>query len=102
MKIEKERKVVSLMIDIYYKKHSTLKEKIELLDYVNLRLTKCPFSDNKTFCSNCKIHCYNPLMQERIKQVMRYAGPRMLFYHPIIAISHLIESKKEKKKYGKK
>jgi hypothetical protein len=37
-------------------------------------------------------------MREKIKEIMRFSGPRMIFYHPIMAIRHLIESKKEKQK----
>jgi hypothetical protein len=54
--------------------------------------------ETKTFCSNCKVHCYKPEMREKIKEIMRFSGPRMIFYHPIMAIRHLIESKKEKQK----
>ena len=91
------------MIDLYYKKHKELSngEKEELKKYVELRLNKCPFQENKTFCSNCKIHCYKKDMQEKIIMVMRYSGPRMILYHPILAIRHLRESKREKKN-GKK
>jgi hypothetical protein len=35
-------------------------------------------------------------MREKIREIMRFSGPRMIFYHPIMAIRHLIESKKEK------
>ena len=35
---------------------------------------------------------------EKIREVMRFSGPRMLFHHPIAAIRHVVESKKEKKK----
>jgi hypothetical protein len=35
-------------------------------------------------------------MREKIKEVMRFSGPRMIFCHPIMAIRHLIESKREK------
>ncbi len=107
MKIEKEQKVSFLMIDIYCKKkHHVKKNDVcleckELKEYVKLRLSKCPFGENKTFCSNCKIHCYKKDMQEKIRNVMRFSGPRMILYHPILAIRHLIESKKEKKN-GKK
>jgi hypothetical protein len=103
MKIEKEKKISFLMIDLYYKKHKELSngEKEELKKYVELRLNKCPFQENKTFCSNCKIHCYKKDMQEKIIMVMRYSGPRMILYHPILAIRHLRESKREKKN-GKK
>lgn len=99
MKIEKEKRISFLMIDLYYKKHKELSngEKEELKKYVELRLNKCPFQENKTFCSNCKIHCYKKDMKEKIIMVMRYSGPRMIFYHPILAIRHLRESKREKK-----
>ena len=44
------------------------------------------------------VHCYQPQMREQIRQVMRYSGPRMLLYHPVLAIWHLVCSNKEKKK----
>lgn len=106
MKLEKEQKVVDLMIDIYCKKkHKSKKKNLcedckELKEYVHLRLNKCPFKENKTFCSNCKIHCYQKEKREKIREVMRFSGPRMIFYHPLLAIKHVIESKKEKKKNG--
>jgi hypothetical protein len=36
-------------------------------------------------------------MREKIREVMRFSGPRMIFYHPITAIRHVIESKKGKR-----
>ena len=54
-----------------------------------------------TFCSNCKVHCYKPEMREKIREVMRFSGPRMILYHPIMAIRHVIESRKEKKRLEK-
>lgn len=107
MKIYKEMEVVDLMIDIYYKKQIRLDEgknveKKDLINYCHYRLSKCPFKDNKPFCSNCKIHCYDKIHQELIRKVMRYSGPRMMIYHPIIAIRHLIESSKNKKMIKRK
>lgn len=107
MKIYKEKEVVDLMIDIYYKKKikkdiSKRVEKEDLKKYCAYRLSLCPFKDKKPFCSNCKIHCYDKVHKELIKEVMRYSGPRMLLYHPIIAIKHVIESKKNKKMINKK
>ena len=43
----------------------------------------------KPTCRLCPIHCYKREMKERMRQVMRYAGPRMLLYHPLIALRHL-------------
>jgi hypothetical protein len=37
-------------------------------------------------------------MKEKIREVMRFSGPRMIFYHPVMAIRHLVESKREKQK----
>ncbi len=90
------------MIDLYYKHHKGLEnERDDLKAYVALRLSKCPFGDKKTFCSNCKIHCYKPEYREQIRKVMRYSGPRMMFYHPILAVSHVFQSIKEKHKQKK-
>ena len=49
-----------------------------------------PFGVNKPVCSECKIHCFKPEMRSQIKEVMRFAGPRMNFKHPVLAIHHLI------------
>ena len=102
-KREKEKRTVSLMISIYCKKkHRTNKELCEeckaLNEYAMLRSDKCPFMETKTFCSNCKVHCYKPEMREKIRTVMRFSGPRMIFHHPIMAIGHVIATKNEKKR----
>jgi hypothetical protein len=63
----------------------------ELLDYALHRLEACPFRAHKSVCAACPIHCYRPAMREKIRAVMRYAGPRMLFRHPLLAMGHLID-----------
>ena len=105
-KREREKRTVSLMIRIYCKKkHGTRKglcPECEALDaYARMRSDKCPFMETKTFCSNCKVHCYKVDMREKIRAVMRFSGPRMILSHPIMAIRHVIESKKEKKRLEK-
>lgn len=105
-KREKEKELVSQMISLYCKrKHGNKKglcEQCEELEaYAKMRSDKCPFMETKTFCSNCRVHCYQPAMREKIKEVMRFSGPRMIFTHPIIAIKHVIEAKKEKKQLEK-
>lgn len=102
-KREREKKMVSQMIQLYCKKQHHSKDGLctecAALDaYARMRSEKCPFMETKTFCSNCKVHCYKPEMREKIREVMRFSGPRMLFHHPIAAIRHVVESKKEKKK----
>lgn len=100
-KRKKEQYVVRQMILLYCrKKHKKqLGELCEdcrkLADYATQRSEKCPFMEHKTFCSNCKVHCYKPEMREQIRKVMRFSGPRMILYHPVLAIWHLISSKLE-------
>lgn len=86
-KREKEKQIVQLMIELYEKKKKV--DLTDLKEYAFLRIDRCPFMENKTFCSQCKVHCYNKENREKIKEVMRFSGPRMLFYHPILAIKHM-------------
>lgn len=32
-------------------------------------------------------------MKEKIRNVMRYSGPRMILHHPIMAIRHVIDKR---------
>lgn len=102
-KREREKRIVSQMIALYCKKKHGVKGGLcsdcAALDaYARQRSDKCPFMETKTFCSNCKVHCYKPEMRERIRDVMRFSGPRMLLHHPVTAVRHVIETKKEKQK----
>lgn len=102
-KREREKKIVSEMIALYCRKKHGTKGKIcadcAALDaYARMRSDKCPFMETKTFCSNCRVHCYKPEMREKIREVMRFSGPRMLTVHPVMAVRHVIESKREKKR----
>lgn len=40
-------------------------------------------------------------MWEKIRAVMRFSGPRMIFHHPVAAVWHVIETKREKKRLEK-
>lgn len=102
-KREREKEVVSLMIELYCRKQHHTKERLceecrKLNEYARMRSDKCPFMETKTFCSNCKVHCYKPEMREKIREVMRFSGPRMIFHHPVMAVRHVIESKREKRR----
>lgn len=115
-KRQKEQYVVEEMIRLYCQKNhfgkSSGKEEGKswggrdricdecraLLDYARQRSEKCPFMEEKNFCVNCRVHCYQPEKRDAIRKVMRFSGPRMLFYHPLLAIWHLICSKREKRR----
>jgi hypothetical protein len=62
-----------------------------LLDYATLRLERCRFGAEKPTCANCPVHCYQRDRREQIKVVMRYAGPRMLWQHPIMSLRHWLD-----------
>jgi hypothetical protein len=106
-KREREKKMVSdEMIALYCRKNhgtrGTLCPECAALNlYAQQRSDKCPFMETKTFCSNCKVHCYKPEMREKIRAVMRFSGSRMIFHHPVAAIRHVIETKKEKRRLEK-
>jgi hypothetical protein len=91
------------MIRIYCSAHHTSTAQLcpdctELLYYAEQRLQKCPFAPNKGPCSKCTTHCYKPEYRTRIIEVMRFAGPRMLTRHPILAVDHLLLSRRKRKK----
>lgn len=48
----------------------------------------------KKFCSSCKIHCYREEERKKIREVMKFSGPRMLIYHPLLVIKHSVQSNK--------
>lgn len=106
-KREREKRMVSEMIRLYCRKNHHCKiglcEECSALEtYAAQRSDRCPFMETKTFCSNCKVHCYQPEMREKIRKVMRFSGPRMIFHHPVAAVRHVIETKKEKKRLEEK
>ncbi len=93
-RITEEKEVVGLMIRMYCRHKEHNRELCGgcagLLDYALLKLDRCRFADNKPTCRNCPAHCYRKDMRERIRTVMRWAGPRMLLYHPVYAVRHLL------------
>ena len=66
----------------------------DLADYALRRLERCVFGDAKPTCANCTVHCYRDDMRERVRVVMRWAGPRMLARHPILAITHILDGRR--------
>jgi hypothetical protein len=67
---------------------------MELSDYADARLARCPFGAEKPTCATCPIHCYRPTMRERMREVMRVSGPRMPVRHPILAIRHVLDGRR--------
>ena len=95
-RIEREKKTIKLMIEIYcnkkhgYKKGQLCEECEELLEYAHKRLSFCKFGENKSTCSRCPIHCYKKDMKIRVKEVMKFSGIRLLIYNPLELIRHAL------------
>lgn len=93
-RIENEKAVVAKMIRLYYRRKLGLREpsteEMELLSYAERRLTHCKFGEQKPACKRCPIHCYRSDMRAKIREVMRWAGPRMIIYDPVATIKHLL------------
>lgn len=93
--IEYDKKVIAIMIKLYCDNHHNnkglCKECKALVDYCNSRIDKCPFGRDKRTCRVCKIHCYDPEHREMIRKIMKYSGPRLILYHPVMLIKHLIK-----------
>ena len=89
-----EKRTVSHMIELWCRKNhggqELCSECSELLDYSLARLDHCKFGAAKTKCHKCPVHCYRPDMRDKIRKVMRFSGPRMLFHHPLEALRYLL------------
>ena len=92
-KIRKEKDTVEFMIRLYCRRRhgaeGLCSECEDLLRYSQARLDSCPFGVSKKSCRKCSIHCYSPEMREKIREVMRYSGPRMFLYSPFEAFRHI-------------
>jgi len=95
-RLAREKRTLRAMVQVYCRAHHATKGSLcsecqLLCDYALARLDRCPYGAEKTTCVNCPTHCYKPAMREQVKAVMRYAGPRMLFHHPILALLHMLD-----------
>jgi hypothetical protein len=94
-RLQRERRTVEVMIRMYCRRHHgqhkhPCTECSDILEYSLRKLDRCPFKDSKPSCARCAIHCYNKDMREKIRSIMRYAGPKMMWCHPILAVLHLV------------
>jgi len=95
--LARERMTMSKMVGIYCAGHHDRAADAlcascqDFLTYAELRLQKCPYGDDKPTCANCPVHCYKPARREQARKIMRYAGPRMLLRHPLLAMTHKLD-----------
>ena len=60
----------------------------EAVDATLQRASECPFGHAGN-CEDCKVHCQRGEAQRRIREIMRYAAPRMALRHPLMTAEYL-------------
>jgi hypothetical protein len=96
-RLKREHQTLVCMTGIYCEDHhdkpgSELCDSCaELMKYAETRLAKCPYGQAKPTCAKCPIHCYKKQQREQVREVMRYAGPRMARRHPWRALVHIFD-----------
>jgi hypothetical protein len=98
-RVGREKKTLEAMLRLYCRSlHGSGGELCadcrELSDYAMSRLDRCPFAEKKPTCAACTVHCYKPVMREKIRDVMRYAGPRLFRRHPLLTLHHLLAGRR--------
>ena len=98
-RLARELKTMRAMVHIYCRNHHAANDGLctecaALLGYATRRLDRCVFGDDKPTCANCTVHCYSESMREDVRAVMRYAGPRMVWRHPVLAMAHLRDGRR--------
>lgn len=96
----REGETISAMVVLYCRAHhspangSLCADCAELHRYALRRIERCVFGAAKPTCANCTVHCYKAAMRERVRQVMRWAGPRMLWHHPVLTVRHMLDGRR--------
>jgi hypothetical protein len=100
-RLARERETIAAMIEIYCRRHhrhplgELCGDCRNLLEYANLRLDRCRFGVEKPTCARCPVHCYKRDQRERVRAVMRYSGPRMLWKHPVLSFWHWVDGRRK-------
>ena len=102
---EREKRTISNMVAIYCAGNHDASARTEtsfageplcpackaIDDYCVLRTERCRPMAPPPRREESGNHCYAPAQREQIRAIMRYAGPRMILYHPVAAIRHLLK-----------
>lgn len=96
IRLAREWQTMRVMVKIYCRDkhhfHTDLCPECQaFLNYANLRLERCHFGPEKPTCAKCPVHCYQRERREQVRVIMRYAGPRMLWEHPVMSLRHWLD-----------
>jgi hypothetical protein len=93
----RELETIEAMTRIYCADHHRTREPCNdcqaLMTYAAKRLAVCTFGEEKPVCARCQVHCYGKAMRDKVREVMRYAGPRMIWRHPWLALMHVVDKR---------
>ena len=99
-KLLREYQTIAAMVEIFCKAHkhnanpvSDCQECQDFLVYAHTKLDRCPYGQDKPTCNKCPVHCYKPHVKAKAREIMVFAGPKMLLPHPIMAIRHLFSER---------
>lgn len=95
--IAREKRMVDAMVLIYCKAHHGYSDApcvkcAELGVYAKSRLEHCRYQENKPVCGRCGLTCYNFQNKGYAEKVFTYAGPRMMFEHPLLGLQHFLDA----------
>lgn len=103
-RIRREKRTITAMFDVFCRDHHAQApvapdsrlcgDCSRLLAYAHQRLDNCPFGEAKRVCNDCTTHCYSETRRKQIREVMRYAGPRMMRRYPMLALLHLWDKRR--------
>lgn len=97
IKIDNKKDILNHMIRIYCKKHHNTDETLcndcsDLLEYSENVLNQCEI-DDELDSEKFKYYYDDIEKMEKLKEIMKYSGFRIMLYHPIISIRHIFSNK---------
>ena len=57
---------------------SSVRNVLSFLEYAITKRLKCPLEAEKPTCKHCRIHCYDKLRREKVREIMSYAGRKLM------------------------
>ena len=102
----RDRKVLEAMGRIFCKAHHSGEKDPcalcslchEIVEVTLVRTASCPYGHEGN-CQDCAIHCQRGEAQERIREIMRYAAPRMVLRHPLMTMEYLRRKAAKRKRF---
>lgn len=95
-RLQREATIVKTMIEYHccevHHEKNPCRQCSDLIAYTTRKLANCKFGPVKPVCKDCHIHCYSPEKKQTIREVMRWAGPRMLYRYPLYALIHIYDT----------